>query len=107
MNRIFAMIVATAFAIGAMPALADKGHAKHQAGKTEMIDGEVRKVDMDTKKLTIKHGPMPSLDMPAMTMVFHVKDPAMLEKVKAGDKVKFQAEKLSGAFTVTGIEPAK
>ena len=107
MKRIFATIAATAFAIGAAQALADKGHAKHQAGATEMIDGEVRKVDMDTKKLTIKHGPMPSLDMPAMTMVFHVKDPAMLEKVKAGDKVKFQAEKLSGAFTVTGIEPAK
>ena len=107
MKRIFAAIVATAIAIGAVPVLADKDHAKHQAGKTEMIDGEVRKVDMDTKKLTIKHGPMPSLDMPAMTMVFQVKDPAMLDKVKAGDKVKFQAEKLSGAFTVTGIEPAK
>ena len=107
MKRIFATIAAIAIAFGAAPVLADKDHAKHQAGKTEMIDGEVRKVDMDTKKLTIKHGPMPSLDMPAMTMVFQVKDPAMLDKVKAGDKVKFQAEKLSGAFTVTGIEPAK
>ncbi len=107
MKRIFATIAATAIAFGAVPVLADKDHAKHQAGKTEMIDGEVRKVDMDTKKLTIKHGPMPSLDMPAMTMVFQVKDPAMLDKVKAGDKIRFKAEKLGGAFTVTGMEPAK
>jgi Cu(I)/Ag(I) efflux system protein CusF len=107
MKRIFAAIVATCIAIGAAPALADKEHAKHQAGAAGMVDGEIRKVDKNTKKLTIKHGPMPSLDMPAMTMVFQVKDPAMLDKVKAGDKVKFQAEKLSGAFTVTGIEPVK
>jgi Cu/Ag efflux protein CusF len=73
----------------------------------EMIDGEVRKVDKDAKKITIKHGPMTSFDMPGMTMVFQVKDPAMLDTVKVGDKVKFQAEKLGGAFTVTGIEPAK
>ena len=107
MKRIFVTIVASSIALGAVPALADKDHAKHQAGAAEMIDGEVRKVDKDAKKLTIKHAPMPGFDMPAMTMVFQVKDPAMLDKVKAGDKVKFQAEKLGGAFTVTGIEPAK
>ena len=107
MNRILTIVAGAFIAFGGAPALADKDHAKHQAGKTEMIDGEVRKVDMDTKKLTIKHGPMPSLDMPAMTMVFQVKDPAMLDKVKAGDKVKFQAEKLGGAFTVTGMEAVK
>ena len=103
MNRIFATIVAITIATGAAPAMADK----HQAGAAGMIDGEIRKVDKDAKKLTIKHGPMPSLDMPAMTMVFQVKDPAMLDTVKAGDKVMFQVEKLGGAFTVTGIEPAK
>ncbi len=73
----------------------------------EMADGEIRKVDKDAKKITIKHGPMPSLDMPAMTMVFQVKDPAMLDKLKPGDTVKFDAEKLGGAFTVTKIEMAK
>src|SRR5574341_1894101 len=73
----------------------------------EPTEGEVRKVDKDAKKITLKHGPIQNLDMPAMTMVFQVKDPAMLEKVKAGDKVKFTAEKLGGAFTVTKIEPAK
>lgn len=71
-----------------------------------MTDGEIRKVDKETKKITIRHAPIPNLDMPAMTMVFQVKDPAMLDKVKAGDKVKFEAEKLGGAFTVTKIETA-
>lgn len=71
-------------------------------------DGEVRRVDKDAQKLTIRHGPLPSLDMPtAMTMVYRVKEPAMLDWVKSGDKVKFQAEKVGGAFTVTAIEPVK
>lgn len=76
--------------------------------QAEWADGEVRRVDKDAQKLTIRHGPLPQLDMPApMTMVYRVKDAAMLEQVKAGDRVKFQAEKVSGAFTVTAIEPAK
>ena len=73
----------------------------------ELADGEVRRVDKDAKKITIKHGPISSLDMPPMTMVFQVKDPALLAQVKAGDKVKFEAQKLGGAFTVTRIEVAK
>jgi Cu/Ag efflux protein CusF len=76
-------------------------------GQSELSDGEVRKVDKEAKKITIKHGPLANLDMPPMTMVFQVKEPAMLDQVKAGDKVKFQAEKVDGAFTVTKIEPAK
>jgi Cu(I)/Ag(I) efflux system protein CusF len=70
-------------------------------------DGEVRKVDVEAKKLTLKHGEIKNLNMPGMTMVFQVKDPAMLEKVKTGDKVRFTAEKINGAFTVTSIEAAK
>ena len=73
----------------------------------DMADGEIRKVDMDNKKITIKHGEIKNLDMPGMTMVFQVKDPAMLGKVKAGDKVKFSAEKSGGAIVVTDIQPAK
>ena len=74
---------------------------------TEMTDGEIRKVDMDTKKLTIKHGNIKNLDMPGMTMVFQVKDPAMLDKVKAGDKVKVTADRVNSAFTVLSIELVK
>ena len=72
-----------------------------------LVDGEIRKVDKDAKKITIKHGPIATLDMPAMTMVFQVKDPAVLEQVKPGDKVKFEAQKLGGAYTVTRIEGEK
>lgn len=81
--------------------------AKVAPGGGALAEGEVRKVDKDAKKITIKHGPIQNLDMPAMTMVFQVKDPAMLDSVKAGDKVKFQAENVGGAYTVTKIEPVK
>ena len=72
-----------------------------------MVDGEVRKVDMGSKKITLKHGEIKNLDMPPMTMVFQVKDPAMLGKVKAGDKVQFTVDNVNGAMTVLTIEPAK
>lgn len=111
MKNAFA-VLALASAALASPVYADSNHGKKgAAGATQssgaMADGEVRKVDKDAKKITIKHGPLQSLDMPAMTMVFQVKDPAMLDQVKAGDKVKFQAEKVGSAFTVTKIEPVK
>ena len=77
------------------------------AAAAAMADGEVRKVDKDAGKITMKHGPIPNLDMPGMTMVFRVKDAAMLDQVKAGDKVRFAAEKVGGQFTVTQIEPTK
>lgn len=73
----------------------------------DMADAEVRKIDTENKKLTLKHGEIANLGMPAMTMVFRVKDPAMLDKLKTGDKVKFKAEQIDGAFVVTTIEPAK
>lgn len=97
----------------AFPAFAEdtqqkKGAAAQGATQSSaMVDGEVRKVDKDAKKITLRHGPMPALDMPAMTMVFQVKDPAMLDQVKAGDKVRFHAAKVDGAFTITRLEPAK
>ena len=65
---------------------------------------EVRKVDKPAGKITLKHGEIKNLDMPAMTMVFSVKDRALLDKVKAGDQVKFSAEKEGGQFLVTAIE---
>jgi Cu/Ag efflux protein CusF len=77
------------------------------AAHTAMIDGEIRKIDPATKKITIKHGELKNLDMPAMTMVFQVNDPAMLEQVKVGDKVKFRADKVNGAFTIMEIEVVK
>ena len=75
-----------------------------QATSDAMADGEVRKVDKSAAKVTIKHGPLPNLGMGAMTMVYRVADPAMLDKLKAGDKIRFQADSVNGALTVTKIE---
>jgi len=69
-------------------------------------DGEVRKIDKEQGKVTLRHGPLANLEMPGMTMVFKVADPKMLDKLKEGDKVKFTAERVSGAITVTAIQPA-
>jgi|CXWL01.1.fsa_nt_gi Cu/Ag efflux protein CusF len=74
------------------------------ADTAELSEGEIRKVDKDTARLTIKHGELKNLDMPAMTMVFQVKDKAWLDKLKAGDKVRFKAEKEGSAYVVTLIE---
>jgi Cu/Ag efflux protein CusF len=71
------------------------------------VDAEVRRVDTATQKITLKHGDIPNIDMGAMTMVFRVKDPAVLDKVKAGDKVVITADKVDGQLTVMSMEPAK
>ncbi len=73
-----------------------------------LTDGVVRKVDASANKITIKHGPMKKFDMAdGMTMVYAVKDPTMLKSVKAGDKIKFDAEHTNGQYIVTTIEKAK
>lgn len=71
------------------------------------VEATVRTVDKNARKLTLKHGDIPNLDMGPMTMVFHVADPALLDKVKAGDTVRFTADKIKGAYTVLTIEPAQ
>ena len=78
------------------PAWADK----HQT----LTQGEVRKVDKGSRKITIQHEAIQNLEMPAMTMAFAVKDTAMLHAVKRGDKVRFRAEKIGDAYTVTVIQ---
>lgn len=70
-------------------------------------DGEVRKVDREQGKITLRHGPLQNLDMPAMTMVFKAADPMMLDGIKEGDRVRFTAEKVNGVFTVTALQPSK
>ena len=73
----------------------------------DFADGEVRKIDKDARKITLKHGAIPNLEMPGMTMVFQVKEPGMLDTVKVGDKVRFQAQKIGGAMVVTDLQAAK
>lgn len=68
--------------------------------------GEVRRIDKSNSKITLRHGPIKNLDMPAMTMVFQVREPALLEALKVGDKVRFSTESVNGAYFVTHIVPA-
>lgn len=115
MKRITLILASTIFSLTALPLGAQTtDHSAHHPEPAKvaqaaapMTDGEVRKVDMETKKITIRHGTIENLGMPPMTMVFQVKDPALLDQVKAGDKIRFNAEKSGGAFTVTRIESAQ
>ena len=71
--------------------------------QTPPAQGEVTKLDKAQGRVTLKHGEIKNLDMPAMTMVFHVRDAALLDGVNVGDRVRFAAEKIDGRFTVTAI----
>lgn len=86
-------------------------HSKHAAPSASaseaapMIEGEVRKIDKEQGKITIRHGELKNLGMPAMTMVMRVRDAAMLDQVSEGQKVRFSADRANGAITVTNLEP--
>jgi Cu/Ag efflux protein CusF len=125
MNHLAPALLGSAFLASALltgPAMAQQKaddnaahHAAHHAAtpataavnSADLTDGEVRKVDKDAGKLTLRHGEIKNLDMPGMTMVFQVKEAALLDQVKVGDKVKFRAEKSGGGYVVTVIEAAK
>jgi Cu(I)/Ag(I) efflux system periplasmic protein CusF len=75
---------------------------------SDMTPGQVMKIDGSAGKITLKHGPMKKFNMDeGMTMVYQVQDPAMLSRVKVGDKVQFDADQVNGVFTVTKIQKAK
>lgn len=107
MKAVLLLAIVTLFMGPVALASAHDKSPKASAAPSAMADGEVRKVDMDARKITLKHGQIANLDMPPMTMVFTVKDPAMLQKVKQGDKVRFSADKINGVYTVTEIQTAK
>jgi len=95
----------------ALPAIAEQasdGHDTHHdaaaAPSATLTAGEVRKIDKMAKKITIRHGPIVNVEMPAMTMVFPVTDPAMLDRVRVGDRILFAAERTGDTITVTRIE---
>lgn len=75
-----------------------------QDDPSALSDGEIKKVDKDTGKLTIKHGPLNNLGIPGMTMAFKVQDPSMLDQVKAGDQVRFRVERVNDTLTVTKLQ---
>ena len=102
---IVAAVVANAASPSGTPANSPVGSSKESAVPTpaDMTDGEVRKIDKENKKITLKHGVIKNLDMPGMTMVFQVKDATMLDSLKTGDKIKFKAEQAGSALFVTEI----
>jgi len=79
----------------------------NMASDTSMTEGEIRKIDKGLGKVTIKHGPIRNLDMAAMTMVFNVKDKSLLDKVKAGDKVRFVVVMDAGKMVITDLQPVE
>lgn len=99
-----AIVLAAASARAQTSAAAEPPAAS--AAAAPQTEGEVRKVDKAQGKLTLRHGPIANLDMPAMTMVFRVADPALLDNLQPGDKVRFTADKVNGAITVTALQPA-
>jgi Cu/Ag efflux protein CusF len=113
MKRFLATAVLASIAALAAPAWAqshDHGHATPAANKpaADVVNsGEVKRINRDTKKITIAHGPLKAFDMPSMTMAFGVKDPAMLGKVKTGDRVNFVLEKAGEDLVITRLEPVR
>lgn len=106
------LILALALPLG-LPTLADMSHmsqgsgTSHAAMANAMSEGTVRKVDRAQGKVTIRHGELVNLDMPPMTMVFRVQDPAMLDQLKPGDTIQFRADRMNGMLTVTQIGSVK
>lgn len=100
LRKLIAALFAIALFAAAQPGLAQTA--------PELTAGEVTKVDQSAQKITIRHGPIKKFDMEdGMTMVFRAKEPAMLKAVKPGDKVKFEADRVNGQFTVVRIEKTK
>ncbi|MBO9647740.1 MAG: copper-binding protein [Variovorax sp.] len=112
-NIIKTVLSAAAFGLLSAGAIArgDEDHAAHHAVAHPADDaqalsskGEVRKVDRESGKLTLRHGPLTNLNMPAMTMVFAVSDPRFLDGLNEGDKVRFTADRKDGKLVVKAIE---
>jgi Cu/Ag efflux protein CusF len=95
MNRLtssVALVLALAATAGAGPA------------RSQPVDGEVTKVDKVQHRITLRHGPIKNLDMPAMSMTFRLADPSWSDRVKVGDKVKFEADKVDGYFVLIKLD---
>ena len=114
------LVIALALLSPALPSLA-QNHDHHAAPAVTspstaatatpasglpMVDAEVRRVDVGAGKVTLKHGDIPNLEMPPMTMVFQVRNPSQLGPLKAGDKVRVTVDKVNGAYTVIDLQPA-
>lgn len=114
MNALLTLGLAILMAAASPAAFAQDAHAgqgaaaRHEtAAAAELTDGEVRKIDKDAGKITVRHGEIRNLNMAAMTMVLRVKDAAMLEQVQVGDKIRFAADRVDGAVTIVQLQKAQ
>lgn len=105
-KNILAAMLATGLLLTNVHATAADASKPAAAGTMQMSDATVGKIDKATDRVTLSHGPIPNLDMPPMRMLFRVKDKAWLDKMKQGDKIRFMAELINGAYTVVHFEPA-
>lgn len=94
MNKIFSLTAALMLVTGA--AIAEGDHL--------MSNGTVTKIDTKWNKITIDHGPLENLDMPAMKMAFELADAGMLEGLSEGIQISFLAERVNGKLTVTELQ---
>ena len=109
MKNLHKVVLATLIGLSSVATTSVALAQQQSASATQdaMSEGEIKKVDKDAGKLTIKHGELKNLGMPGMTKMIKFKEPSMLDKVKQGDKVRFVVEKVGGALTVTSIEAVK
>lgn len=113
MNKNLIATALIAFAsLASLPAYAAGDHAGHgmaqaSAAEMQMVDGQVKKVDKTAGKVTLAHGPLTNLNMPAMTMVFRVSNVAWFDQMKTGDKIRFMADNVNGVITIVHFEAAK
>lgn len=113
MKKANTLLAGAMLSLAALVPLSAVAQATAEGGKVAsttavaLTDGEVRKIDKDAGKITIKHGDIKHLEMPGMTMVFTAKDKALLDKAQAGDKIRFMVINEGGKMVVTAIEPAR
>lgn len=112
MKSVIASLCSVLVTLVAYPAAAADNHAGHgthaaPSAPAALADGVVKKVDKAGGKLTLAHGPLENLGMPAMTMAFAVKDKGLLGQLRDGDKVRFVAESVNGSLTIVKLEKAK
>jgi len=96
--------VLSSLAVAAVAAVAvGMPTAPAAAAPSSDVKGEVRRVDHDGGRITLKHGPIPELELPAMTLVYRVQDKTLIVPLKPGDSVVFTADRIDGQYVVVSI----
>ena len=103
----FLALAATVSPAGSAASHAGGAPAAAAAASQPLVDAQVKRINKSSGKLTLAHGPIPNLGMGAMTMVFKLKEPAWIDQVKEGDRIRIAVAEVKGELTVTQLEPAR